>query len=115
MVKRMVEKWTPEQFDFLMENLHKIYEESFDYSLIKSKDIDGCETAIPLICRTCNFKFFPTIRTLLKNSKYKCPCCTGRICWKPNEQCHGFLLHKLREKYGENFDYSEIKIEDINN
>ena len=63
--------WTLARF---LERSNEIHGNKYDYSNIKEEDINGCESKVPLTCRTCEYQWYPSIGSHI-NQKTGCPSC----------------------------------------
>lgn len=72
--------------------------DKYDYSGIKFLYADS---KIPVICKTCNYKFFPTVNNHLKGSR--CPVCFGNKKLTTEE-----FIKKAIEKHGNEYNYDNV-------
>ena len=84
--------------------------ERFDFSRITAEHIDhGCNSKIPLLCRTCNHTWDPSINSVI-NGGNGCPECAQVVPWTVERLLERARTMQLTEK----FDFSRITAEHIN-
>lgn len=91
--------WSRERF---IQRAIEIHGDKYDYTLITSDMINGNESKVPLICRTCNYQWSPRINDHI-NSKSGCPNCYGNVPWTYNR-----FIQKTKEIHGDKYDYTLI-------
>lgn len=64
-------RWTIERF---LSRAIRVHHDLYDYSLITSDDITSKESRILIICKTCKYKWSPTLHSHI-NNKTGCPVC----------------------------------------
>lgn len=98
--------WTLERF---IKEAYEIHKDKFDYSKIIEKDFKNSKSNIPLSCKNCNYEWNTKITDHI-NGRRGCPQCSGNLPYTLEK-----FLQKAKEKHGNNFDYSNIKSDDIKN
>ena len=91
-----------------LEEAHKIHESSkYDYSDIQEGDISTIKSHINIFCRKCDKMWTTTVANHIHKKSGCINCCTNsKITLKK------FLL-KAKEIHGDDYDYSQIKPEDV--
>ena len=94
----------------MIRNIHG--DNKYDCSRIKAESIEGALSRLDLTCLNCLRLHTPTINNFINNRR-GCPCYSNNIPWKDN---FSGLLIAIQAIHGENmYDYSRIKLEDIEN
>lgn len=97
--------WT---YDRFMKSAKEIHGDMYDYSLILPEDITGGESEIKIKCYGCD-KVWITKVTIHAKAGCGCPICM-KLQWTLSR-----FLERAKQKYGDSYDYSLIKDEDIKN
>ncbi len=77
-------------------------ENKYDYSDIKEEYIQNCHSFIPIRCRTCNYRWSPSIYSHIHVGS-RCPRCSGCERWT-KDKCLQLALNN----HGEDFDFSLV-------
>lgn len=77
-----------------------------NYSKVVSSDILNKDSKIIVICRICDYEWYPTIHNHIRSGS--CPSCSGHA-----PITYERLIESLTSNYGEKCDYSKIKHSDI--
>lgn len=96
--------WTLDRFLRCAREIHK---DNYDYTQIKPEDVHTAKSKIPILCRTCQYCWTPTINGHI-NGEYGCPNCAKNAPWTLNS-----FIQRACRIHGEAFDYSQIEDEDI--
>jgi Zn finger protein HypA/HybF involved in hydrogenase expression len=91
-------KWT---YDLLMNRLIEIHGHRYDHSLIRSIHINGEQSKIPVVCKTCDYKWSPRIHDHVRGTG--CPRCANIIPWN----YENFIQRSL-SIHCDKFDYSQV-------
>lgn len=102
--KKLVHKWTLSRFIRIAVSR---YGGRYDYSQITEEHIKGNRSHIPIRCTICNYQSTPTIIDHIKYGS-QCPNCVKRTPYTLE-----LFLKRAIEIHGDNYDYSQIKEEDV--
>lgn len=100
----------------LLEKLTALYGTTLDFSKITIEHLgNGNKGKVPVTCRICDHgqrdDWLPRINNLLNGQK--CPGCSKRVKWEPDQFSVDRLVKKLTEVHGSRYEYSLIKPEHI--
>jgi formylmethanofuran dehydrogenase subunit E/very-short-patch-repair endonuclease len=90
--------WTLESFVFRAKQIHG---DKYDYSNILHCHVKNAKCKIPIVCRKCNYKWFPTIDTHISGKN--CPNCVGHSPWTYDR-----FLSKAMNVHKDKYDYSQV-------
>ncbi len=91
-------KWTLERFFAKANEIHK---GCYDYSYVTEKHINGIDSKIPIICKSCGYQWSPSIHNHIYG--YGCPDCSGNAKWTLER-----FLERAKGIHGDKFDYSRV-------
>lgn len=97
-------KYTYERF---MNRAQKVHGDKFDYGTITPEHITGANAHVPIRCKTCGYRWSPTISHHI-NDKTGCPDCLGHIPYT-----YDLFMKRAAEVHGDKFDYSAVTPEHI--
>jgi formylmethanofuran dehydrogenase subunit E len=100
----------PYTLERFLQRAKEVYgETAFDYSEINEDQIAGNGSCVPITCLECKYEWTPTIDHHL-NRGTGCPECNEHGSWNLKR-----LLRKAEETHGDDFDYSLVTEEHIQN
>jgi formylmethanofuran dehydrogenase subunit E len=99
-------RWTPERF---LIRAREIHGEKFDYSDISISQIKHKESQIKVICRKCDYVFYPTVHRHI-NGRSGCRQCCGLLKWTLET-----FIKRAKEIHGDRYDYRLITESHIEN
>jgi hypothetical protein len=86
---------------------YKVHGEKYDYSRVTENHIHRASTRIPISCKDCGRKSFPTIRDHI-HRPHQCPGCIRNHKWT-----YELFLARAHEIHGDRFDYSNVRPEHV--
>lgn len=90
-----------------LERAKVIHGDKYDYSQINESHIKGKDSNIPIICRSCKYRWNPRIHDHI-SKKSQCPQCSNRL-----QLTLEIFLKRAIEIHGTKYDYSKIIKSDI--
>jgi len=86
---------------------NKVHSYKYDYSYIKSEDVETANSLVRIKCNICDKTFSQTIQSHIKG--HGCRYCAGNAIIN-----YDLFIDKVSKIYGDEFDYRYINSEDIN-
>lgn len=97
------ERWT---YDRFIQKSTQVHGGKYDYTKINPEIKITALTLIPVLCRSCNFEWKPSVQNHV--SGHNCPVCMGNAPWTLER-----FLEKAAEIHGNKYNYDNIKSEHI--
>ena len=100
---KRIGKYTLEIF---LQRTLEIQGDVFDLTNVTEEHIKGCDSHVPISCKTCFYEWAPTISGIISGKG--CPDCHGALKWTKDR----FIIAAIKI-HGEKYDYSEITEEHV--